>query len=140
MAINKGPSLDLVKSPLMMNDASATVTAMQPNEGMEEFPVKVRKPYTITKQREKWTEEEHDKFLEALKLYGRSWRQIQEHIGTKTAVQIRSHAQKFFSKVVREPGSNNAIEIPPPRPKRKPLHPYPRKCANSGSDANPATA
>lgn len=41
MAINKGPSLDLVKSPLMMNDASATVTAMQPNEGMEEFPVKV---------------------------------------------------------------------------------------------------
>jgi hypothetical protein len=25
----------------MMNDASATVTAMQPNEGMEEFPVKV---------------------------------------------------------------------------------------------------
>nr|ACF60466.1 myb transcription factor [Oryza sativa Japonica Group] len=140
LAINKGPSLDLVKSPLMMNDASATVTAMQPNEGMEEFPVKVRKPYTITKQREKWTEEEHDKFLEALKLYGRSWRQIQEHIGTKTAVQIRSHAQKFFSKVVREPGSNNAIEIPPPRPKRKPLHPYPRKCANSGSDANPATA
>jgi SHAQKYF class myb-like DNA-binding protein len=77
LAINKGPSLDLVKSPLMMNDASATVTAMQPNEGMEEFPVKVRKPYTITKQREKWTEEEHDKFLEALKLYGRSWRQIQ---------------------------------------------------------------
>lgn len=33
--------------------------------------------------------------------------------------------------VVREPGASNAIEIPPPRPKRKPLHPYPRKCADS---------
>ncbi|KAJ7975332.1 Protein REVEILLE 7 [Quillaja saponaria] len=97
---------------------------------------KVRKPYTITKQREKWTEEEHQRFLEALKLYGRAWRQIEEHVGTKSAVQIRSHAQKFFSKVVRESNSNAEIsikptEIPPPRPKRKPLHPYPRKSADS---------
>ncbi|KAJ6411153.1 hypothetical protein OIU84_007834 [Salix udensis] len=96
---------------------------------------KVRKPYTITKQREKWTEEEHQRFLEALKLYGRGWRKIQEHVGTKTAVQIRSHAQKYFSKVVWESsGSNESslkpIEIPPPRPKRKPTHPYPRKSVN----------
>ncbi|KAL9828193.1 putative transcription factor MYB-HB-like family [Arabidopsis thaliana] len=94
--------------------------------------VKVRKPYTVTKQREKWSEEEHDRFLEAIKLYGRGWRQIQEHIGTKTAVQIRSHAQKFFSKMAQEAdsrseGSVKAIVIPPPRPKRKPAHPYPRK-------------
>ncbi|KAK3134627.1 hypothetical protein QOZ80_6AG0551490 [Eleusine coracana subsp. coracana] len=123
------PLLDVANPPVMDN-------AMQPKEGMDGYPVKVRKPYTITKQREKWTEEEHEKFLEALKLYGRSWRQIQEHIGTKTAVQIRSHAQKFFSKVVREPKAGNVIEIPPPRPKRKPLHPYPRKCANSSTMAN----
>ncbi|KAG1354675.1 hypothetical protein COCNU_07G007870 [Cocos nucifera] len=31
---------------------------------------KVRKPYTITKSRENWTEQEHDKFLEALQLVG----------------------------------------------------------------------
>ncbi|XP_010935334.1 uncharacterized protein [Elaeis guineensis] len=103
----------------------------------DEHAIKVRKPYTITKQRERWTEEEHEKFLEALKLYGRAWRRIEEHIGTKTAVQIRSHAQKFFSKVVREPGTAKAIEIPPPRPKRKPLHPYPRKLGNSPSKGLP---
>lgn len=93
---------------------------------------KVRKPYTITKQRERWTEEEHQKFMDALKLYGRAWRRIEEHVGTKTAVQIRSHAQKFFSKLEREASSGvstelSDIHIPPPRPKRKPTHPYPRK-------------
>lgn len=41
------------------------------------YALKVRKPYTIKKQREKWTEEEHQRFLEALKLYGRAWRQIE---------------------------------------------------------------
>lgn len=30
---------------------------------------KIRKPYTITKSRETWTDQEHDKFIEALHLY-----------------------------------------------------------------------
>ncbi|KAH7529386.1 hypothetical protein FEM48_Zijuj05G0178800 [Ziziphus jujuba var. spinosa] len=91
---------------------------------------KARKPCTIKKQREKWIEQEHQKFLEALKLYGHGWRQIEEHVGTKTAVQIQSHAQKFFSKVEcfvvqgsvgSGENSMKPIEIPPPRPKRKPM-------------------
>lgn len=98
----------------------------------DDYAPKARKPYTITKQRERWTEEEHKKFIEALRIHGRAWRRIEEHVGTKTAVQIRSHAQKYFSKVVRESTSGDAsevkpTEIPPPRPKRKPMHPYPRK-------------
>ncbi|KAI3777073.1 hypothetical protein L1987_46867 [Smallanthus sonchifolius] len=101
---------------------------------MEKLNIKTRKPYTITKQRERWTEDEHSSFLEALKLYGRAWQRIEEHIGTKTAVQIRSHAQKFFTKLEKEAvakgvpiGQALNMEIPPPRPKRKPNYPYPRK-------------
>ncbi|XP_072961972.1 protein CCA1-like isoform X2 [Typha angustifolia] len=106
--------------------------------------LKKRKPYTITKQREKWTEEEHSRFLKALKLYGRAWQRIQEHIGTKSAVQIRSHAQKFFSKLQLEKealakgtpvGQSLDIEIPPPRPKRKPNCPYPRNTVMVGSSS-----
>ncbi|CAN6280375.1 unnamed protein product [Urochloa humidicola] len=109
----------------------------------EDHVPKARKPYTITKQREKWTEDEHKRFLEALQLHGRAWRRIQEHIGTKTAVQIRSHAQKFFTKVVRESSGSNtaaapAIQIPPPRPKRKPAHPYPRKVDGAAKKHAPA--
>lgn len=40
-----------------------------------------RKPYTITKQREKWTDQEHSRFLDALRMYGRAWRRIEGERG-----------------------------------------------------------
>lgn len=85
---------------------------------------KVRKPYTITKSRESWTEEEHDKFLEALQLFDRDWKKIEDFVGSKTVIQIRSHAQKYFLKVQK---NGSIAHVPPPRPKRKAAHPYPQK-------------
>ncbi|XP_068316660.1 protein REVEILLE 3-like isoform X3 [Pyrus communis] len=89
---------------------------------------KIRKPYTITKSRESWTEQEHDKFLEALQLFDRDWKKIEAFIGSKTVIQIRSHAQKYFLKVQKKGTSEH---VPPPRPKRKATHPYPQKAPKS---------
>ncbi|KAK6936783.1 SANT/Myb domain [Dillenia turbinata] len=107
--------------------ATATTTS-----SLEDSTKKVRKPYTITKSRESWTEPEHDKFLEALQLFDRDWKKIEAFVGSKTVIQIRSHAQKYFLKVQKS-GTNE--HLPPPRPKRKAAHPYPQKASKNGNGA-----
>ncbi|KAI3449214.1 hypothetical protein Pfo_005879 [Paulownia fortunei] len=92
--------------------------------GVDDPNKKIRKPYTITKSRESWSEQEHDKFLEALHLFDRDWKKIEAFVGSKTVIQIRSHAQKYFLKVQKNGTSEH---VPPPRPKRKAAHPYPQK-------------
>jgi len=42
--------------------------------------------------------------LLAIKLYGKSWKHVEDHIVTRTSAQIRSHAQKYFQKVEKELG------------------------------------
>lgn len=74
-----------------------------------------RKPYRLLKPREAWTAEEHERFVEALQLYERDWKRIEEYIGTKSVVQIRSHAQKYFLKLQR---SDQSAWIPPARRRR----------------------
>jgi len=43
----------------------------------QQSSVKQRKPYNLQKAREKWTDEEHNKFVEGLRLHGRQWRKIE---------------------------------------------------------------
>ena len=50
----------------------------------------------------RWTPEEHQAFLEGLKIFGREWKKVAERIPTRTSAQIRSHAQKYFAKLARE--------------------------------------
>jgi len=47
----------------------------------------------------RWSKEEHDKFLEGIALYGINWKKIKTLIRTRTSMQVRSHAQKFYQKM-----------------------------------------
>ncbi|XP_013586131.1 PREDICTED: protein REVEILLE 3 isoform X3 [Brassica oleracea var. oleracea] len=92
------------------------VSARSHTMSFSEDPTKmIRKPYTITKSRENWTEQEHDKFIEALHLFDRDWKKIEAFVGSKTVIQKN--------------GTNE--HLPPPRPKRKANHPYPQKASKS---------
>ncbi|XP_022145779.1 protein REVEILLE 8 isoform X2 [Momordica charantia] len=112
----------------MNSNASNPQSSMAASTAADSSGKKVRKPYTITKSRESWTEEEHDKFLEALQLFDRDWKKIEDFVGSKTVIQIRSHAQKYFLKVQK---NGTMAHVPPPRPKRKASHPYPQKASKN---------
>lgn len=54
----------------------------------------------------RWSKEEHEKFIESLHLFGKDWKKVESHIGTRSGAQIRSHAQKFFNRVEKELGQD----------------------------------
>lgn len=50
----------------------------------------------------RWSKEEHDNFLIGLEMYGKNWEVIMGlYVPTRTATQIRTHAQKYFKKTER---------------------------------------
>lgn len=71
----------------------------------------------------RWTREEHNAFLRGLELHGKGWKKIASLIKTRTVVQIRTHAQKYFLKLQksRQNGgaSNSVIMDGKPGYKRK---------------------
>ena len=49
----------------------------------------------------RWTREEHEAFLSALEQYGKEWKKVAAKVKTRTVVQTRTHAQKYFQKMMK---------------------------------------
>ena len=55
----------------------------------------------------RWNQTEHEQFLQGLAKYGRDWKAIATDIPTRSVVQVRTHAQKYFQKL----SSNNPRSV-----------------------------
>lgn len=59
----------------------------------------------------RWTAEEHRLFLQGLEQHGKGWKKIASLIKTRTVVQIRTHAQKYFQKLAKARQNGDQGEI-----------------------------
>jgi SHAQKYF class myb-like DNA-binding protein len=85
-------------------------------------------PSKMAENTGRWTAEEHRLFLAGLDIHGKGWKKIAMLIQTRTVVQIRTHAQKYFQKLqkARQNGDDgevmmegrNAYQQKKKRPKR----------------------
>ena len=49
--------------------------------------------------RGRWTRQEHEQFLRGLEAVGEVWCLVSTYVPTRTELQVRTHAQKYFRKV-----------------------------------------
>lgn len=61
-----------------------------------------------------WTADEHARFLEGLELFGqKDIKSISRHVGTRSATQVRTHAQKYYLRIERERAKAEGSTPPP---------------------------
>ena len=51
----------------------------------------------------RWSEEEHEKYLEGVNLYSKDYLKLADFIGSRSVIQIMSHAQKTDKRTCRAP-------------------------------------
>jgi len=82
----------------------------------------------------RWTKEEHQRFVDGLKKFGKNWKLIEDYVGTRSGSQIRSHAQKYFIKMGKDFNFDSSEpEIPSQIPKKD--VPEPMRKESDGSNS-----
>lgn len=59
----------------------------------------------------RWTAEEHRLFLQGLEQHGKGWKKIASLIKSRTVVQIRTHAQKYFQKLAKARQNGEQVNV-----------------------------
>ena len=63
----------------------------------------------------RWTKSEHEMFLKALRKFGKEWKKVAAMVKTRTVVQTRTHAQKYFQKLQKREQTGEVIDQPSER-------------------------
>lgn len=83
---------------MLKNSKRATASSQSPSQATQ--------PQTQERLKEKqrsgtWSPKEQERFIEAVEKYGNSWKEVAEYVGSRTARQCCSHAQKHFKQMIR---------------------------------------
>ncbi len=81
-------------------------------EKMEMATVETPVTRTMTENTGRWSKEEHATFVDGLEKHGKEWKKIAAMIPSRTVVQIRTHAQKYFQKMAKT-AEIKGEEVPP---------------------------
>jgi SHAQKYF class myb-like DNA-binding protein len=100
----------------MAAEVQAQAQAKNRERGLPEGedPLGGREPVTVcapgAEHTGRWTRQEHERFLTALKRYGKEWKKVAAMVRTRTVVQTRTHAQKYFQKLQKQMATGVNLE------------------------------
>eukprot|EP00826_Nyctotherus_ovalis_P038167 TRINITY_DN3562_c0_g2_i11.p1 TRINITY_DN3562_c0_g2~~TRINITY_DN3562_c0_g2_i11.p1 ORF type:complete len:232 (-),score=25.58 TRINITY_DN3562_c0_g2_i11:150-845(-) len=83
-----------------MHKNSKRATASSQSPGTATHP-QTQERFKKEQRNGSWLPKEQERFVEAIGKYGNSWKEVAEHVGSRTARQCCSHAQKHFKQIVK---------------------------------------
>ena len=66
----------------------------------------------VDKRGNLWTDEEHLRFIEAVRTHGKDWTKIAEHVGSRTNQSLRDHAKVFVKRAQKDPELEGSDIVP----------------------------
>ena len=86
------------KCPIKFLSRKIIMFKVSKQEELSEY-MKIKSAEKLNNNEGRWTKEEHEKFLEGLVQHGINWKKVKSLVDSRSSVQVRSHAQKFFKKL-----------------------------------------